>query len=289
MNGVDDLAAAFKPERPLVLVGAGNMGMALLRRWIDVGVLPSSLRVIDPAPRPDHQSALEAAGLATEPRLAPEVAPRVIVIGVKPQIVGEVLPGLKPSIRQDTLTLSVVAGATMATLQAGLDHATVVRCIPNTPAQIGLGASACVATAGTGEADRLLATGLLAAVGEVVWVDNEALIDVATAVSGSGPAYVFLLAEALAAAGVAEGLDRDTAERLAAATIEGAGALLTQSDETAAVLRERVTSPNGTTAAALAVLMADNGVPDLVARAVAAATRRSRELSSPTPEEGDPS
>jgi pyrroline-5-carboxylate reductase len=189
------------------------------------------------------------------------------------------LPGLRPLIGKDTVALSIAAGTTLASLEAGLGKIGIVRSIPNTPAQVGRGITAAVANPRVTAGARALVTVLLEAVGEVVWVADEALIDAVTAVSGSGPAYVFLLAECLAEAAVALGLAPDVAAKLARATVTGAGELLHRSELSPAELRKNVTSPNGTTAAALAILMGEDGLAPLMTRAVAAARKRSEELS----------
>ena len=204
---------------------------------------------------------------------------RVLLLAVKPQIIAGVLPDVRKLIGAETVTVSIAAGTTLAALEAGLGRHAIVRTMPNTPAQVGRGITAAVANGDVAAAARDLVTGLLEAVGEVVWVDDEAAIDAVTAVSGSGPAYVFLLAECLAAAGVAAGLAPDIAARLARATVTGAGELLHLSDLPPDQLRKNVTSPNGTTAAALAILMAEDGLGPLMKRAVAAAKKRSIELA----------
>ncbi len=271
--------SSFTAESPLVLVGAGKMGGALLKGWLDKGLARDAVAVIDPQPPTDSVDFLAAAGIVALATPPAGVAAGVIVVAVKPQITTQVLPGLRGLIGADTLTVSIAAGTTLATLARGLGDTAIVRAMPNTPAAVGRGITAAVANAGVGDEGRALTTALLEAVGEVVWVDDEALMDAVTAVSGSGPAYVFLLAECLAEAAVAAGLDHAIAERLARATVAGAGELLRQSDLTAAELRRNVTSPNGTTAAALSVLMAADGLAPLLTKAVAAARQRSRELS----------
>src|SRR5690606_1118361 len=204
--------------------------------------------------------------------------PAVILVAVKPQIMDQVFPELATQAGPETLVLSIAAGKTIASFEAHLPAGTaVVRSIPNTPAAIGRGITVCCANAHVSAAQRETCQALLSAIGEVGWVGDEGLIDAATAVSGSGPAYVFLLAECLAEAGRAVGLDAELAKRLANATVSGAGELLRQS--VPSVLRQNVTSPGGTTAAALSVLMAQDGLQPLMTRAVKAATKRSRELS----------
>jgi pyrroline-5-carboxylate reductase len=272
------LAAAFSPARPLVLVGAGKMGGAMLRGWLDRGLDSKAVVVVDPSPPPD--SAAWLASVRIRPVTAvPAVTAKVIVVAVKPQIIAAVLPGLRPLIGRDTVVLSIAAGATLRNLKAGLGDAAIVRSIPNTPAQVGRGVTAAIANAKVGKAARKLVGELLAAVGDVIWVEKEGLIDAATAVSGSGPAYVFHMVEALAAAGVSAGFDRDSAMRLARGTVIGGAELLHQSDLPAEILRQNVTSPKGTTAAALKILMGRSGLTPLMKKAVAAARKRSRELS----------
>jgi pyrroline-5-carboxylate reductase len=268
----------FTAAAPLVLVGAGKMGGALVKGWLDRGLDPAAAVVVDPAPPEDSRALLAAAGVRAV-TAAPKTTAAVVVIAVKPQIMAGVLPGLRGLIGRDTLAVSIAAGTTLARLAAGLGEAAIVRAMPNTPAQVGRGITAAIANRRVTPPQRALAGALLAAVGEVVWVGEEDLIDAATAVSGSGPAYVFLLAECLAEAGVAAGLDRATADRLARATVAGAAELLHRSPLPPAKLRENVTSPQGTTAAALAVLMAPDGLAALMKKAVAAAKARSRELS----------
>jgi pyrroline-5-carboxylate reductase len=264
------LALAFSPSQPLALIGAGKMGSALLAGWLDRG--------LDPAPPEDSKAILAMAGIAVSP-VAPDKVARVLVVAVKPQIIAGVLPELRRMIGPATIVLSIAAGATLANLEAGLGSAAIVRSIPNTPAQVGRGATAAIANHRVDADGKALVTTLLEAVGVVAWVEEETLIDVATAVSGSGPAYVFLLAECLTEAAIAEGLPAELAARLARATVSGAGELLERSDLSPAQLRKNVTSPNGTTAAALAILMGENGLAPLMRRAVAAARRRTRELS----------
>jgi len=272
------LASEFSPSQPLALVGAGKMGGALVAGWLERGLDPLAVVVVDPSPPPDSAAILAKAGIASAPA-PPNVVARVIVVAVKPQIIGGVLPDLRRMIGPATVVLSIAAGATLANLEAGLGPAAIVRSIPNTPAQVGRGATAAIANLRVDAAGKALVTALLEAVGVVAWVDDEALIDVATAVSGSGPAYVFLLAECLAEAAAAEGLPPELAARLARATVSGAGELLQQSRLSPAELRKNVTSPNGTTAAALAILMSASGLAPLMRQAVAAARQRSRELS----------
>lgn len=267
---------------PLVLVGAGKMGGAMLAGWLARGLDPKLVFVQDPGPPPEVAALLAQHGIlvhATLPAAMPE--PAVLLIAVKPQVMEEVFPAVAKFAGASTVVLSIAAGRTISGFAKHLDrNAAIIRSIPNTPAAVGRGITVCCANSNVKPAQRVLATELLSAIGEVGWVEDEALIDTATAVSGSGPAYVFLLAECLAHAGVAAGLDVKLARQLADATVAGSGELLRQSGEDPAVLRRNVTSPNGTTAAALEVLMAPGGLGALMDRAVAAATKRSRELSA---------
>ncbi|WP_295558076.1 pyrroline-5-carboxylate reductase [uncultured Hyphomicrobium sp.] len=272
---------AFQFDGPLLLVGAGKMGGALLEGLIARGLDPRRVRVQDPAPPADVAALLAGHGLAAEPRIdALSEPPGVIIAAVKPQVMDAVFPPAAKLAGPGTLVVSIAAGRTLASFEAHLGKgAAVVRAMPNTPAAIGRGITVCVANARVTPAQRQLCEALMAAVGEVAWVENEAMMDAVTAVSGSGPAYVFLLAEALEKAAGAAGLDADLAKRLARATVSGSGELLAQSGIDAAVLRQNVTSPGGTTAAALSVLMADGGLEDLLRKAVLAGEGRSRELA----------
>lgn len=266
---------------PLLLVGAGKMGGALLEGWLARGLDPKAVFIQDPA-LPESIGELAAAhGLVAgeAPRL-PE-PPAVIVLAVKPALATEVLRAIAPSLGDETVVLSIAAGRTLESLAEPLpETCAVVRAMPNTPASVGEGITVCVANAQVSETQRDACETLLSAVGEVVWIDDEALMDAVTAVSGSGPAYVFHLAETLEQAGLEAGLPPELAARLARATVAGAGALLKQSEHDATTLRTNVTSPKGTTAAALDVLMEAEALQKLLARAVAAAAKRSRELSS---------
>jgi pyrroline-5-carboxylate reductase len=259
----------------IVLAGAGKMGSAMLSGWLARGLDPHRLVVVEPTPSPDI-SALVARGVRLNPTDAGPVD--TLVIAVKPQIFREAGPRLKSFVGPGTLVVSIMAGTTFASLQAVCGGA-VVRAMPNTPAAIGRGITVAVAADTVSTAQRATADALLKATGAVEWVDDEALMDAVTAVSGSGPAYVFLLAEELARAGVAAGLPEELAARLARETVVGSGELLHCSDLPAATLRQNVTSPGGTTAAALDVLMGHEGLQRLMIRAVAAATARSRELA----------
>jgi pyrroline-5-carboxylate reductase len=260
----------------LVLVGAGKMGGAMLDGWLRLGLDPRKIVVLDPQPAPEV-AALAGRGLRLNlPVSVGDVA--VVVLAVKPQTAPEVMPSLKPLLGAGTLVLSIMAGRTLRFIEQALPGA-VVRAMPNTPAAVGRGITVAVANKQVTAAQRELAQNLLSAVGAVEWVDDEALMDAVTAVSGSGPAYVFLLAETMARAGEAAGLPAGLAARLARETVAGSGELLHRSTQDVATLRQNVTSPGGTTAAALDVLRADDGLEPLMISAVAAATRRSRELA----------
>lgn len=263
---------------PLVLVGAGKMGGALLEGWLRQGLEPRHVFVRDPSPPPEIAALITRHGIETA-RLPKD--PAVMVIAVKPQLVDETLAALAREIGKGTVVLSIAAGRTLASLSKPLPKGTaIVRAMPNTAAAIGRSMTAACANPAASREQALACGALLEAIGEVIWLDDERLMDAVTAVSGSGPAYVFLLAECLAEAGREAGLDAELANRLARATVSGAGALLSQSDLSAAKLRANVTSPKGTTAAALEILMGKGGLKDLLIRAVAAAAKRSRELSS---------
>jgi pyrroline-5-carboxylate reductase len=262
---------------PLLLVGAGKMGSAMLDGWLARGLSPRKLIVIEPQPGKPIK-ALARRGLKLNPK-GKAAAAAAVVIAVKPQSAPEAVPPLAAHVGKTTLVLSIMAGRTIAFLEQMLPGAAVVRAMPNTPAAIGRGISTAVANARVSPRQRKLASDLLAAIGAVEWVSDEALMDAVTAVSGSGPAYVFLLAEAMTKAGVAAGLPAELAARLARETVAGSGELLHRSKFDAATLRKNVTSPGGTTAAALEVLMGPGGFDELLTKAIAAATRRGRELA----------
>ncbi len=262
----------------IALVGAGAMGGALVRGWIDAvrkgGGL--TLTVVEPNFDPALQRELESAGATLNP---PEPGPvDMVVLAVKPQTFAAAAESVRRFIGPDTRVLSVMAGIPMEALTRELGAQRVIRCVPNTPARIGRGVTAYVMSPACAEEDRTLVEQLLAPLGAVEPIAAERLMDVVTAVSGSGPAYVFLLAEVLAAAAEQEGLDRETAMRLASQTVAGAGALMLETGEPPSALRKQVTSPGGTTEAALDILAAADGLGPLLRRAVAAAAQRSRQL-----------
>ncbi|WP_299441092.1 pyrroline-5-carboxylate reductase [uncultured Rhodospira sp.] len=273
-----DLARAALAAARVWLVGSGRMGGALLSGWLDRGVAPDHLTIIDPAvsegPR-GVRTVADGAALTDAPR------PDVLVLAVKPQMMDAVMPTYQALGGGGTVVLSVAAGRAIAGFEAAFGVGTpVVRAMPNTPAAVHRGMTVACANAPVTDAERITCDALLRAVGDVAWIEGETAMDAVTAVSGSGPAYVFWLTECLARAGEEAGLPPDLAVRLARTTVSGAGALMDAAPEDPADLRRNVTSPGGTTAAALEVLMADSdGLSPLMARAVAAAARRSRELA----------
>lgn len=273
------MSTDLRDAAPLVLVGAGKMGGAMLAGWLDRGLPSDGVVVIEPHPSAELLALLAARGVRHETAAPAGLQARVMVVAVKPQVLDAVLPPLRPLIGPPTVVVSVVAGKTVATFETALGTGRIVRTIPNTPSQVGRGITGAFAAPSVAGSDRELVSALLATLGRLEWVAEEALIDVVTAVSGSGPAYVFHMVEALAAAGAAAGLDPDLAARLARATVEGAGELLWRSPESPETLRRNVTSPGGTTAAALAVLMGEASLTGLMTAAVAAAAERSRELA----------
>lgn len=263
----------------VTLLGCGKMGGAMLEGWLAGGLPPGAVTVIDPAPS-DRVRALAVQGLRLNPAEAPPAA--VCLLAVKPQMMEAALPAVAglglSGAGAGTVFLSIAAGLSLDWFAARLGPVPIVRAMPNTPAAVGRGITALIGNAAVTPAQLALAEALLGAIGETVRLGAEAQMDAVTAVSGSGPAYIFLMIESLAAAGVAQGLPEDLAMRLARATVCGAGELAHRAPEPAAQLRVNVTSPGGTTAAALAVLMAGDGLDPLMARAVAAAAARSREL-----------
>ncbi|MBR1144710.1 pyrroline-5-carboxylate reductase [Bradyrhizobium sp. AUGA SZCCT0431] len=261
----------------IALAGAGKMGGAMLTGWLAQGLDPQRVVVIEPHPASEI-NALAAQGIRLNP--APKDAGEVdtLVVAVKPQSFREAGAALKAFVGSSTLVVSIMAGTTIAVLES-IVGGSVVRAMPNTPAAIGRGITVAVAARKVSAAQRAIADALLRATGSVEWVDKESLMDAVTAVSGSGPAYVFLLAEELARAGVAAGLPEELATKLARETVAGSGELLHRSDLSSATLRQNVTSPGGTTAAALEVLMGSDGMQKLMTRAVAAATQRSKDLA----------
>lgn len=259
--------------RGLVLLGCGKMGSAMLAGWLKGGLAPEDVWVTDPAP----SAWVKSTGAHLNQPMPED--PAIFLVAVKPQMMDAALPGGSPFSGR-TLVLSVAAGTPLSRYEASFGAGTpVIRSMPNTPAAVGKGITALVGNAASQEADMALAEALLSAVGQTVRLESEAQMDAVTALSGSGPAYVFHLIETMAAAGIAEGLPEDMAMHLARATVAGAGALAEASDEGPDQLRINVTSPGGTTAAGLKVLMDDvQGFPALLREAIAAAANRSREL-----------
>jgi pyrroline-5-carboxylate reductase len=252
------------------------MGGALLNGWLSQGTLATNVSVVEPM-QPDMPDGVSA--YAEAAALAADYRPAVVVFAVKPQSMDDVLPAYVKYADPNTVFLSIAAGKPIGYFEASLVDGAIVRAMPNTPAAVGRGITVLCANARVSAEQRTLCTRLMESVGEVAWIDDEALMDAVTGLSGSGPAYVFHLVEAMAAAGEAAGLSKDLASQLARATVAGSGELLTQSPEPADTLRENVTSPGGTTAAALDVLMGPNGLTKLMTEAIARATERSRELA----------
>jgi pyrroline-5-carboxylate reductase len=264
-------------QAPLLLAGAGKMGGAMLAGWLARGLDARGLGVIEPHPS-DEIHALATKGVRLNPSPKDFGTAATLVVALKPQMFREAGPALKAFVAPATLVVSIMAGTTIASISE-VCGGSVVRAMPNTPAAIGRGITVAVAANNVSPAQRAVADALLRATGSVEWIDDENLMDAATAVSGSGPAYVFLLAEELARAGVEAGLPVELATKLARETVSGSGELLHRSQDASATLRQNVTSPGGTTAAALEVLMGPDGMQPLLIRAVAAATRRSKELA----------
>lgn len=269
-------------ERPLLLVGCGKMGGALLSGWLDSGIAAGGIVVVEPGG--GAAGFADREGVAIVPsadRIDPALTPEVVVFAVKPQQMADVAPHYATFADADCMVLSIAAGTTIRFFADALgDGCAIVRAMPNTPAAIGQGITVLCPNAHASAHQRQLAVALLEAVGEAHLVEDEALLDPVTAVSGGGPAYVFLLIETLAKAGVEAGLPAELSARLALATVAGAGRLAATSDVPAATLRENVTSPGGTTLEALKILMDDDtGLQPLMTRAIAAATARSRELA----------
>ncbi|WP_398476899.1 pyrroline-5-carboxylate reductase [Tardiphaga sp.] len=260
----------------IILAGAGKMGGAMLMGWLAGGLDPTRVVVLDPY-LSDEIKALTAKGVRLNPDVHEIGKVAALILAVKPQMFAEVGPTLR-AIVGDSLVVSIMAGTTIAGI-AKACGGKIVRAMPNTPAAIGRGITVAVAASDVTSGQGDLTDALLRATGSVEWVEDESLIDAVTAVSGSGPAYVFLLAEEMARAGIAAGLPPELAMKLARETVSGSGELLRQSDLDAATLRKNVTSPGGTTAAALGVLMAEDGFEPLLTKAIAAAAARSRELA----------
>lgn len=266
----------------LVLIGAGKMGGAMLSGWLAGGLSGAQVYLRDPNPPAEMAKLVAEQGLRLNFSVADIAAqsPRVVILAVKPQIMETVLPDLVPLVQPGTLFLSIAAGVGLSRLEEMLGGgAAIVRTMPNTPASVGKGITAAIGNEWITEEDRALCDALLSAIGSVVWLSQESEMDAVTALSGSGPAYVFALVETMAAAGEQLGLDPVLAKQLARETVAGAGAMLSAMPDDASVLRQNVTSPGGTTAAALDVLLGDEGLWQLMRTAMNAARARSRELS----------
>lgn len=274
----------------LLLVGCGKMGTALLRGWLNAGLDAAQFYVQDP--NPDAALAELGVHLNVTTEALEAASPSVVILAIKPQLAVEVLPPIAVLAAPETLVVSLMAGVSINTMSELLGgEAAFVRTMPNTPAAMGEGITALYASAGTQDTQKTAAEALLGAVGQTVWLDNEKMIDAVTAISGSGPAYVFHMVEALAAAAVNLGLPQDMAAQLAMQTVIGSAAMLRQDEADPRQLRVNVTSPGGTTEAALDVLMGDTGgLVDLMRRATQAAAMRAAELSKigeETPLESD--
>jgi pyrroline-5-carboxylate reductase len=277
MSSVSTDSSLAQINTTIVLAGAGKMGGAMLSGWLAQGLDAKRVVVVEPHPSQEI-SALAARGVRLNPSPKDTGAVATLVVALKPQMFREAGAMLKSFVGSTTLVVSIMAGTTIAALEE-VCGGSVVRAMPNTPAAIGRGITVAVAAKNVSPSQRAVADALLRATGSVEWVDDENLMDAVTAVSGSGPAYIFLLAEELARAGIEAGLPPELATRLARETVAGSGELLRRSEASSATLRQNVTSPGGTTAAALEVLMGPDGMQPLLTRAIAAATKRSKELA----------
>ena len=267
-------------ERPLLLVGCGKMGGAMLEGWLKSGVAAAGVWIVDPAGATDFAGTAGVTVVGDAADLPDDLKPEVVIIAVKPQAMDAVVGAYAKYTDPGCVFVSIAAGTTIAYFEKTLGAAAaVIRVMPNTPAAIGQGISVLCPNANTGEGQAQMARRLLEAVGEAHLIADEALMDAVTGVSGSGPAYVFWMIDCLAQAGVEAGLPEGLSASLALQTVAGAGQLARASDDPPDQLRRNVTSPGGTTQAALEVLMAEDGLKPLMARAVAAATRRGRELA----------
>lgn len=277
----ENLINKFSKDAPLWLIGCGKMGSAILKAWLEQGLNPKAVIVVDPcahetAPKeiPPSFCYDNVKGLDTDK------PPSLVVLAVKPQVMDSVLADLKPKLNDKSLLITIAAGITMGGVakRCGTENA-IIRAMPNTPAAIKKGITALIKNQNATNDDAALAEKLFSACGKTVWLDDESQFDAVTALSGSGPAYVFYLVEAMAEAGVMLGLDEGVATDLARQTLIGAAGLLQESNESANKLRENVTSPNGTTEAALSILMADSGLKKLMSEAMKKARDRGIELS----------
>jgi pyrroline-5-carboxylate reductase len=264
----------------LVLFGAGKMGAAMLEGWLAVGMNTAAATILDPHPSAEVESLCGRRQIPLNPPLRDIMPPKAVVLAIKPQMLEGAAAVINRLVKPDTLVVSILAGKTLADLKRQIPVArAVVRAMPNLAASVRRSATAAVATAETSAAQQAMAHELLSSIGTVEWLPSEDLMDAVTAVSGSGPAYFFYLAECLAHAGTTAGLPQELSAHLARATLVGAGELLAQTELPPGKLRHDVTSPGGTTAAALEVLTGEHGLPDLMQRAVEAAKRRAGELS----------
>ena len=265
---------------PLLLVGAGKMGSAMAAGWLEQGLSPDSLFIQDPEPCAEAQKLIAEHGLVSGVEFDLPATPVIIVLAIKPQMMAEILPALASKAGPHTLFLSIAAGQSLTVLASHLgDDQPIVRAMPNTPASIGQSMSVACSNDFVARDQVDHCTNLLGAVGDIAWIKDEAQMDAVTAVSGSGPAYLFALTECLALSGIHQGLDAKLAWKLAKKTMEGAAELMGKSSDNPVILRKNVTSPGGTTEAALNVLMGKKGLPKLMDKAIKAATERSKELS----------
>ncbi len=263
----------------IILLGAGKMGLALAKGWLEGGLKYQNLILVDPYPSEHAEKFAKENNISLIPKID-DLAINILVVAIKPQIMGEVLPSLKPLIAKKSLIISIAAGINIAQISKWLKSDNIVRAMPNTPAQLGKGVSAIVAGSKVSENDRQIAFALMKAVGHVEIAENEDMLNALMMVSGCGPAYVFLLAEAMAKAGIELGIDKGQAYKLARQTIIGASALLEAEETSIADLRQNVTSKGGVTEAALSVLMAKGGFEDLMKQAFIKGLERNRELAN---------
>lgn len=281
MTGTSEKPQTLRLPGSMLLVGCGKMGGAMLRGWIARGVPASQLYVVDISPRDLDEVIAAGVTVVTKPSELPaDLQPAIVLLAIKPQFMDQALPEYRRFAHPDTLFLSIAAGKTISYLQKQLGKTTIVRAMPNTPAAVGRGMSVIVRQPNVSAAQLDLCADLLSAVGEIAWVDDEDLINAVTAVSGGGPAYVFLLIDCLAEAGRRAGLPAEMAMKIARSTVCGSGELAYRSGESAEALRKAVMSPKGTTEQAINVLMAPDGLQQLMTRAIAAATKRSREIAA---------
>ncbi|WP_419903798.1 pyrroline-5-carboxylate reductase [Kiloniella sp.] len=267
----------------LLLIGCGKMGGAMLQGWLDRGLSGSQVTIVDPSAKASYLDPFKKQGVVAVENLndiSDSLSPALVMFAIKPQMMDDAIGDYRRFVKPDTVFLSVVAGKKISFYEDNLgSQAAIVRTMPNTPAAVSRGMTVLYANPNVSEEQKAVCQEFMAAVGETAWLDSEGQIDAVTGVSGSGPAYIFLMAECLAQAGVDAGLPEDLARKLAHTTVSGAGELIHQSDDSPTQLRINVTSPNGTTQAALEVLMADDGLQPIMTKAVAAATNRSKALS----------